>query len=138
MGKAPERMKCMSPSRSGLEYTSVKTIESRNREGVTFVIRRISLQRRADLACELMAVAPQLEFAAAGTSASDQLKATQLVATVCAIYLRWGLVEVRGLTIDGEAASAELLLERGPEDLAEEITSAIRQECGLTGEERKN
>lgn len=128
----------MSPSHSGLDYSSVRTVESKSRGGVTFVIRRISLQRRAELARELMAIAPQLEFAATGSSSNDQLKATELVSAVGSIYLRWGLVEVRGLTIDGDPASAELLLERGPEDLTEEIANAIRQECGLTGEERKN
>ena len=55
-----------------------------------------------------------------------------------AMYLQWGLVSVDGFSIDGEAATALHLLEKGPEDLAREIVCAIREQCGLTEAERKN
>jgi hypothetical protein len=48
------------------------------------------------------------------------------------------LVEVTGLEIDGEAATAELLIEKGPDELAREIVAAIRSQCGLNDAERKN
>ena len=54
------------------------------------------------------------------------------------MYLRWALVGVDGLEIDGEAATAEQLLDRGPEELAREIVVAIKEECGLSEAERKN
>ena len=54
------------------------------------------------------------------------------------MYLRWGLREISGLLIDGEAATHELLLDRGPEDLVREILTSIRSECGLNPEESKN
>ncbi|HYP14613.1 MAG TPA: hypothetical protein VEQ63_11870, partial [Bryobacteraceae bacterium] len=54
------------------------------------------------------------------------------------ICLQWGLVKVDGFTIDGQAVDAEALAARGPEDLAREVIDAIRFECGLTPEERKN
>jgi len=54
------------------------------------------------------------------------------------MYLRWGLREVTGLSIDGEAATHELLLERGPESLVREILTSIKAECGLNQEEAKN
>ena len=32
------------------------------------------------------------------------------------MYLAWGLVNIEGLTIDGEPATAERLIERGPDE----------------------
>ena len=54
------------------------------------------------------------------------------------LYLEWGLAEVQGLTIDGAPASPAVLVEKGPESLAEEIIAAILGELQLTDEERKN
>ena len=52
--------------------------------------------------------------------------------------MEWGLLGIDGLTIDGEAADAASVIERGPEALCREIVHEIRRECGLTDEERKN
>jgi hypothetical protein len=98
----------------------------------------MSVDRRAELARELLGVTPKLEFAAAGTEAEDRLRATGLIAEVTRIYLRWGLAAIRGLTVDGMPASTEILLERGPEALCEEIAERIKRECNLTADERKN
>jgi hypothetical protein len=54
------------------------------------------------------------------------------------MYLHWGLLSIEGLTIDGEPATAERLLEKGPEDLAREVVSAIKGQCALSEPERKN
>jgi hypothetical protein len=54
------------------------------------------------------------------------------------MYLQWGLVRIEGLVIDGEAATAVQLLEKGPEDLASEVVGAIKEQCGLSETERKN
>ena len=61
-----------------------------------------------------------------------------LAQEIDAMYLEWGLINVEGLTIDGEPASCGQLLEKGPEGLVREIVSAIRAQCGLSEEERKN
>jgi hypothetical protein len=61
-----------------------------------------------------------------------------LVGEVDRAYLEWGLEEVQGLTIDGEAATPAALIEKGPMGLAGEILKRIRGECGLTEDERKN
>jgi hypothetical protein len=42
------------------------------------------------------------------------------------------------LEIDGAAATPELVIERGPLDLATEILARIRAECGLSEPEIKN
>ena len=54
------------------------------------------------------------------------------------VYLRWGLLRLEGLAIDGQAASIDELLERGPEELCREIVDRIKLECGLTDDEAKN
>jgi hypothetical protein len=53
-------------------------------------------------------------------------------------YLEWGLVDVSGLEIDGETATPELVLLKGPEELCREAVDAIKAECHLTEDERKN
>jgi hypothetical protein len=42
------------------------------------------------------------------------------------------------LEIDGEMATPETLIEKGPANLAAEILGRIRGECGLSESERKN
>ena len=128
----------MSHSPDVFEYQSTRRVTSSSWGGVQFEIRRMSLRGRSELARELMQLTPRLEFAAAGASPMDQLEATKLIAEVSGIYLRWGLVRVEGLNIDGDAVTAESLMERGPEELCEEITNEIRRECGLSQDERKN
>lgn len=52
--------------------------------------------------------------------------------------VRWGLVEIQGLQINGQAAGVEELLSSGPQHLVYEIVQAIEQAMGLSGEELKN
>ena len=54
------------------------------------------------------------------------------------LYLEWGLKEVHGLVIDGRDATCQTLVSDGPEELCREIVTAIRAECGLNPDERKN
>jgi hypothetical protein len=54
------------------------------------------------------------------------------------MYVHWGLASIEGLIIDGEPATAAKLLEKGPEDVAREVVSAIKEQCGLNEAERKN
>jgi hypothetical protein len=50
----------------------------------------------------------------------------------------WGLRKIEGLTVDGEPATVESAIARGPESLCREMVAAIKAECGLTAEEAKN
>ena len=49
-----------------------------------------------------------------------------------------GRTTVPGLTIDGEAATPEAAVEKGPLELATEILRRVKAECGLSEIERKN
>ena len=64
--------------------------------------------------------------------------ASLLGAEIDRLYIRWGLEEIRGLVLDGAPATAESLIESGPEELFLEALTAVRAECGLTENERKN
>jgi len=45
---------------------------------------------------------------------------------------------VGGLELDGSPATPASLASDGPEDLFREALAAVKAECGLTEEERKN
>jgi hypothetical protein len=105
---------------------------------VRFEIARISFGRRIELARRIREIGRKVEYLEAGSDARDKLEATVLAGEIDRVYLEWGLMTVEGLTIDGEAATPALLIERGPADLAAEILARIKRECGLTEDERKN
>ena len=106
--------------------------------GVRFRIARLSFSRRVDLARRVRDLAQRIEFLDAGGSVQERLASAVLAHEIDRVYAEWGLLGVEGLTIDSEAATAVSLLERGPVALVAEIVAAIKQECGLSDEERKN
>lgn len=124
--------------RAPIVYESVITVESQVMTGVTFAINRISFARRMELSRQVREISRKAEFLEAGNSVQENIDVRILAQEVDVMYLRWGLVKVEGLTIDGEAASAEQMIERGPEELVREIVRAIKEECGLSEAERKN
>jgi hypothetical protein len=77
------------------------------------------------------------EFLRAGET-EDKLEASFGELLVRKLYLEWGLKEISGLTIDGEAATVDHLIERGPEALTDEVVEAVQAELTLSDEERKN
>jgi len=121
-----------------MNYESRTRIESKVRPGVAFVIAKMSFGRRMDLIGRIRDVAAKAEFSNAGPSAPEKLQAALLAAEIDRIYLSWGLQEVVGLEVDGAAGTPELLATAGPEDLFREAVSAIKAECGLSEDERKN
>ncbi len=121
-----------------MEYASTVTQESKVSAGVRYVIRRPSLQRRAEITRRVRQLLAELEYRSAGANVEDRLAAAELESRIDSLYLEWGLDRVEGLVIDGAEADARALIERGPEDLAREIAEAIRKECRLSEEERKN
>lgn len=52
--------------------------------------------------------------------------------------IRFFLLKIDGLEIDGEPATVESLIKDGPDDLYREIAQAIAAELGLTNEEKEN
>lgn len=119
-------------------YTSTKPIQSKTLPGVTFHIRKMSLDTRLRMLESLSEVSKQLDFHQAGETLHDQLQTHTLSALTESVYIRTGLEEISGITIDGQPATTESLIRCGPERLTREIAEAIRQEAFLSEEERKN
>ena len=131
-------MKSLFRSRRPTQYHSSVECGSSAVPGATFRIRRMSLGRRIELAEAIRDLAQELEFRQAGESPKEQVEAAVLSSRIDRIYLRWGLVKISGLAIDGQPATADTLFADGPETLFREIVCRIKSECGLTDDERKN
>jgi hypothetical protein len=116
--------------------------DSESVSGVRFEIVRVSFGRRIELARRIREIGRRMEYLEAGAKLEDgereKLEAAVLSAEIDRAYLEWGLVTVEGLEIDGEAATPEALVDRGPVELAVEILGRIRSECGMSEDERKN
>jgi hypothetical protein len=120
------------------KYESTVSIQSIKTPGVTFVIHRISFGRRMELSRRVRELSQKAEFLQAGPQVQEKIEAGILAQEIDAMYLRWGLVSVHGLTIDGEAADCERLIEKGPEELVGEVVRAVKAQCGLNEAEIKN
>src|SRR5580704_16108526 len=96
---------------AGDSYESVLMIRSKALPAVTFVINRISFGRRMELSRRAREIGRKAEFLEAGGQLQEKIEGSILAQEVDAMYLTWGLVSIAGLTIDGEAATAESLLE---------------------------
>jgi hypothetical protein len=118
-------------------HSSLAWRGSQTMPAVRFAIRRISLANRLDLTQQLRELTLRYDFLNAGDT-SDQLEAAMSDLLVRKLYVEWGLAEIQGLTIDGAAATAALLIQKGPETLTGEIITAIREEIELSDDERKN
>jgi len=121
-----------------MDWSSHKIVESRVAPGVSFVLARMSFGRRMELMKQIRELVRRVEFHEAGQDAKDRMEAAVLSAEIDRLYVLWGVKEVRGLAVDGEPATGQSLLEAGPEDLFREALAAVRGECGLSDEERKN
>ena len=120
-----------------LEYGSVRWFPSALFAGVRYGVRRISLGQRIELTRAVRELLHNEEFLRAGDS-GDQLEASLADLLVRKLYLQWGLAGIEGFRIDGEAATPQVLVDAGPEQLSEEIAARIQAELGLSEEERKN
>jgi hypothetical protein len=127
-----------SPEPKAVEYESVVRCESTTVPGVTYQVRRMSFGARMELSRKIRELSKRVEFLASGSDIQQHLEANVLSHEIDDVFLGWGLVEIRGLNIDGEPATAELLTAKGPDSLAREIVASIRGQCGLGEEERKN
>ena len=125
-------------SKNAVTYDSVVTVASKAIPGVRFVLNRVSFGRRMELSRQIREISRRGEFLEAGNDVQDKIEANILAQEVDAMYLRWGLVSIEGMKIDGEPATAERLIEKGPEELTREIAGAVKEQCGLSENERKN
>jgi len=125
-------------SLSRTNWNSRKVVVSEEVPGVEFVIARMTFGRRIELMREVRDLAARLEYFEAGRDARNDMEASLLGAEIDRLYLRWGLEEIRGLELDGVPATVESLIEKGPEELLFEALAAVKTECGLLENERKN
>jgi hypothetical protein len=121
-----------------LNLSSRRGLSSVTNPGVELVIARMTFGRRIELMRLVRDLATRLEYFQAGQEAGHKMEASLLGAEIDRLYVEWGLEEVRGLEIDGERATPRSLVERGPEDLFFEVLAAVKAECGLSENERKN
>ncbi len=130
-------MKFTLPLPKGTHYRSVVWKQSEVLPGVRYALRRVSLGQRIELVSAVRELTLRNEFLRAA-EISDEIEATLADLLVKKLYLEWGLVEIRGLRIDGETPTSERLIHGGPEALTDEIVNGIRAEIELSPEERKN
>jgi hypothetical protein len=121
-----------------MTYESSVRVESKARPGVAFVIAKMSFGRRMELIRRIRDLALRCEFLNGGKSMEEKLEAALLSAQIDQLYVSWGLQQLIGLEVDGQEATPELLASAGPEELFREAVSAVKAECGVTEEERKN
>ncbi|MCZ2155381.1 MAG: hypothetical protein LC114_16010 [Bryobacterales bacterium] len=121
-----------------MHYSSTVQHDSRTTPGVKFTLWRLSFGKRLELLRRVHSLAGTHEFCTASQTVESQYEAAILEKAMQQIYLECTLVQVEGLLIDGEPASTDTLLHRGPENLVEEIISAIHHYMGLSAEEQKN
>jgi len=119
-------------------WQSKTVVRSEAWPGVEFVIARITFGRRLELLKRVRDLAVRLEYFEAGREEKNRIEASLLGAQLDRLYIEWGLEEVLGLQIDGEQATPESLVDRGPEELFQEALAAVKAECGLSEQERKN
>ena len=131
-------MNSLSHLGDSMDHESTKTVQSSICKDVRFTIARMTFGRRVDLMRRVRQLSSRHEFETAGSRIEDRLQASLTCAAIDELYLSWGLIGIEGLAIDGRPASTETLLLCGPEALCHEILQAIKHECALSEEERKN
>jgi hypothetical protein len=73
-----------------------------------------------------------------GCRRETRLDAALLQVEIERLYVKWGVVGISGLNLDGVEATPESLAEAGPEPLFREALALVRGQTGLSAEERKN
>lgn len=121
-----------------MEYESYAVVDSKIEAGVKYTVAKMSFGRRVELTQRIRGLAGQKEFLDAGSGPADKMDAALLASEIDRIYVLWGLKEISGLEVDGHPATPETFTASGPEDLFREALAAIRQQCGLSQDERKN
>lgn len=121
-----------------MEYTSRVHKRCEKHPAVEYTIARLSLGRRIELGQAVREIGLKTEFLSASRNVIDQIEAGILQRKIDRVYLEWGLLSIKGLTIDGAEATPATLIEKGPEDLLNEILASIRAELQLSEEDRKN
>jgi len=121
-----------------MTYDATTRVESAVMAGVYFVVQKMSFGRRIELTRKIRELAERVEFLSAGESPKEKLDAALLASEIERTYVLWGVAEVGGLELDGAPATPASLISWGPEELFREALDAVKAECGLSEDERKN
>jgi hypothetical protein len=121
-----------------MNYDSVAYVESRVAIGVKFTVAKMSFGRRTELMRQVRELARKVDFLEAGRSPAQKMDAGMLRVEIDRVYVKWGLLAISGLELDGVDATPELLAEVGPEELFREALAVVRWQTGLCPDERKN
>ena len=119
-------------------YESVATVPSRIASGVEFAVAKMSFGRRTALMRQVRELSAKVEFLEAGRGSGEKMDAALLRVEIDRLYVKWGLVGISGLELDGVEATPASLAESGPEALFREALALVRWQSGLSGDERKN
>ena len=130
-------MNFLSLSRKAAAFESVRWHTSKEMPEVRFAVREPSLQKRIELTRQLHELTLRNEFLASGNE-MEHLELALAELLVQKVLVEWGLAAIEGLYIDGKPATPARLIDAGPERLVAEIATAVRLQCGLSEEERKN
>jgi len=130
--------KSMSHLAEAVRYESTLQLHSSVYPTVSYRIRRPSFLRRSQLISQVRELGRSLQFLEASPDIVEKLEAVRTRTEINRLYLQWGLESISGLLVDGEAATVELLLAKGPEDLTNEILEQIKRQCSLSEPEIKN
>src|ERR1039457_3097185 len=109
-------------------YESVATVESRVASGVMFTVAKMSFGRRAGLMRQVRELARRMEFLEAGGDAGQKMDAALLRVEIERLYVKWGLLGISGLEVDGVAATPDSLADIGPEELVQEAAALGRSQ----------
>lgn len=120
------------------EVASSCHYESITYPGVSFTIRQMTLRHRIKLLKEVHDLYREAEFSTAGSSKADRLNAQLSSLRVDEVFLRWGVIAVEGLVVDGRPIAADEVGELAPECLASEMLSRVRECMSLSSDEEKN
>src|SRR5215469_2077219 len=107
-----------------MEYTSYEIAESSLAPGVTYTVAKMSFGRRVELTRRIRELGLRREYLEAGEKSNEKMAAALAAAEIDRITLLWGLIEISGLDLDGEAATPESLAACGPEELFREALAA--------------
>jgi hypothetical protein len=121
-----------------MQYESIVEVISSAHPGVTFRVRKLSFGRRLELLTRVGDLARKAQWLQSGGETVDKIQAAELDALIDRVYVEWGLDSIADLYIDETPATPLDLLERGPEELCREALAAIREQLGLSEQERKN
>jgi hypothetical protein len=136
-----------------MNYCSRTTVESKLYPGVTFVVNRMNERRRvrrelgfADLRLRVNEQQTAIQEALKEKDSLPPGRLEQMNASFGELlhgewypaWIRWGILSIDGLEIDGVKATVQTLCEDGPTDLVEEVFAAVMEAAGLSTVEEKN